>query len=124
MSDLSDREMRAAFRDSGPDSSILRRLGIVAPVHRPRDGETESAGRYRIGEEIARGGVGVVFRGHDIDLGRDVAMKVLRDEYCADAAAKFPWIRVFRVEDELNAAATSPAGPRRGLPPSATGGAP
>ena len=26
-------------------------------------------------------------------------------EYCADAAAKFPWIRVFRVEDELNAAA-------------------
>jgi serine/threonine-protein kinase len=37
--------------------------------------------RYRVMGEIARGGIGVVLRGHDVDLGRDVALKVLRTEH-------------------------------------------
>ncbi len=36
--------------------------------------------QYHIMGELARGGVGVVLRGRDVDLGRDVAMKVLRFE--------------------------------------------
>ena len=33
--------------------------------------------RYRFDGEIARGGMGAVLRGRDVDLGRDLAVKVL-----------------------------------------------
>jgi eukaryotic-like serine/threonine-protein kinase len=39
------------------------------------------AGRYQLSGEIAHGGMGVVYRGRDVDLGRDVAVKVLREQY-------------------------------------------
>ena len=38
-------------------------------------------GRYQIEGEIARGGMGVVFRARDSDLNRTLAIKVLRSEY-------------------------------------------
>ena len=44
-------------------------------------GVGEQAGKYRVRGELARGGVGVVFKGHDVDLGRDVALKFLHKEY-------------------------------------------
>jgi serine/threonine protein kinase len=37
-------------------------------------------GKYRIVGEVARGGMGVVLHGHDPDLGRDLAIKVILDE--------------------------------------------
>ena len=42
------------------------------------------AGRYRILGEIARGGMGVVLRGHDPELGRDLAIKLQLDRPDAD----------------------------------------
>ncbi len=41
--------------------------------------------RYRIEETLGRGGMAVVYRGRDLLLERDVAIKVLREDYSSDA---------------------------------------
>lgn len=40
----------------------------------------EGHSTYRVLGELARGGMGILYRGEDVDLGRDVALKVLREE--------------------------------------------
>ena len=52
----------------------------VAPVVLPR-APSGHWGRYAVQGEIARGGVGVVMRARDPDIGRDVALKILREEH-------------------------------------------
>ncbi len=54
------------------------------PIARPRSPEipqTESDSRYRFDGEIARGGMGAIIKGRDMDLGRDLAIKVLLDTH-------------------------------------------
>jgi len=54
---------------------------VSAPLINPRSEEKasipEGRGTYQFMGEIARGGMGVILKGHDTDLGRDVAVKVL-----------------------------------------------
>lgn len=64
--------LRAAEDDSDhalkPDSDAM-----------PSPAETGT--RYQVAGEIARGGMGAVLRGRDVELGRDLAIKVLLDKY-------------------------------------------
>jgi serine/threonine protein kinase len=42
--------------------------------------------RYILGEQIARGGMGTIYRATDATLGREVAIKVLQERFAADSA--------------------------------------
>jgi formylglycine-generating enzyme required for sulfatase activity len=46
-----------------------------------------SAGRYELGDEIARGGMGIIYRATDTVLGREVAVKVLQEKYGPESGA-------------------------------------
>jgi serine/threonine-protein kinase len=70
---------RVLLRETGPDEPP----GPV--VRRQADGDDDTSIRYRIDGEIARGGMGAVLKGRDPDLNRDVALKILRDDYRDDA---------------------------------------
>ncbi len=52
------------------------------PLINPRSAEIPvrngtSLGRYQVQGEIARGGMGAILKGRDVDLGRELALKVL-----------------------------------------------
>jgi serine/threonine-protein kinase len=72
-------EARVTLRDE--DSA-----GASAPLIDPRSADKASVpagrGNYQFMGEIARGGMGVILKGHDTDLGRDVAVKVLDKRLC------------------------------------------
>src|SRR5437667_2857934 len=61
-------------------------------------------GRYRLVELLGQGGMATIFRAHDAQLGRDVAVKVLRSEYGRDPA----FVARFRQEAQSAAALNHP----------------
>jgi eukaryotic-like serine/threonine-protein kinase len=60
--------------------------------------------RYRLIELLGEGGMATIYRAHDTQLGRDVAVKVLRAEYGRDAA----FVARFRQEAQSAAALNHP----------------
>ena len=72
---------RAGSAVAGSTLAPIRPSALLSErLHRPT-----MAGRFVLTGEIARGGMGVIYRGHDPDLGRDLAIKVLKPERVEDA---------------------------------------
>ena len=61
-----------------------------------------TVGQYRIDSEAGRGGMGVVYRATDTQLGRTVAIKVLRPDAVADADRKKRFIQEAKSASALN----------------------
>jgi serine/threonine protein kinase len=61
----------------------------------------EAPGRYRIGSEIARGGMGAILKGRDPDLGRDVAIKVLKEDLREDAGMAHRFVEEAQIGGQL-----------------------
>src|SRR5262245_19267452 len=75
------REVQALLDQPVATSSFVDFIGGPAPRRRLRSDAARLAGQrlanYQISSLIGRGGMGEVYRAHDLKLGRDVAMKVL-----------------------------------------------
>jgi eukaryotic-like serine/threonine-protein kinase len=74
-----------------------------APFVQPSSREMPRASpdRYQLLGEIARGGMGVVLKGRDPDLGRDLAFKVLRAELAGQPAAVQRFVEEAQVGGQL-----------------------
>src|SRR5262245_59312000 len=89
-----------------PSAVHLRELADdLSTVHRP-EGSRESGlppriGRYQVVGQLARGGVGSVHRARDVDLGRDVALKVLLEEHDGDPEILRRFIEEAQISGQL-----------------------
>lgn len=69
-----------ATLDEVPRVSLREETQDDGPIQRPNSieiPEQPTNSRYRLDAEIAQGGMGAILRGRDVDIGRDVAFKVL-----------------------------------------------
>lgn len=64
---------------SGPDPAAAVSGAALSSPPQP------NAGRYQMLDEIAQGGMGVIWRATDTTLGREVAIKVLQDRFSLDS---------------------------------------
>jgi serine/threonine-protein kinase len=64
---------RVHLREPGQDHTTPLNKPHSEQMPQPQD----LPGKYQLVGEIARGGMGAVFKGRDVDLGRDIAVKVM-----------------------------------------------
>ena len=74
---------------------------IVAPSSAHAKVKPSGRDKYRIVGEIARGGMGVILKGHDADLGRDVALKVLDQELAKNPAIVSRFVEEAQIGGQL-----------------------
>ena len=112
MSDARENhELPPAEDDSAPtnaqgrfDTIHLRDVyGRFPPLLRPATAESISPDpqKYLIQGEVARGGIGIIVKGHDRDLGRDVALKFLRKRHRRDPESLQRFVEEAQVGGQL-----------------------
>jgi serine/threonine-protein kinase len=91
----------------GPVPRVLLRDDHLEPARpvRPHSEEAPTRGntpaRYHLFGELARGGMGVVLMGRDVDLGRDLAVKVLLERHRDDPEAVRRFVEEAQIGGQL-----------------------
>jgi serine/threonine-protein kinase len=97
--------LEAIRQSTGVTSRVLLRdePDAPSPVVGPGEEALAAGGpvRYQVLGEIARGGMGVVLKGRDPDLGRDVAIKVLLPGHADDPALVRRFIEEAQIGGQL-----------------------
>jgi len=83
MAERDDETIQTQVPQTG-DREVAVAAAGADPVRRP---PPQTLGRYRIRRLLGRGGVGAVYEADDPELGRRVAIKVLRDDRVGDTEA-------------------------------------
>jgi len=83
----------------------LRPVRTKAPATRPRDGsglEGKLFSHYQLGDRIGGGGMGVIYRGTDTRLEREVAVKFLAQRFTGDEQAKLRFLQEARAASAID----------------------
>src|SRR5262249_3746989 len=115
--ELTDPAQRSACLDKlcAEDASLKRHVEEMLEVYPELGAFLESpavaldgaanppgrAGRFELGQELARGGMGGVYRARDESLGRDVAVKVLHERYLVDSLVGQRFLDEARITAQL-----------------------
>jgi hypothetical protein len=94
-----------------PDLDPHWLAGVVAgakPNDQMAQGANTLTSRYELGEEIARGGMGVVYRATDTAFGRAIAVKVLHEKFAPTSVAARRFADEARIMAGLQHAAIPP----------------
>ena len=96
------------LRDAAPDYDDLEaeraRAGVATALFGVSEAPAQppAVGRYRIDGRVGAGGMGVVYRAHDPDLDRPVAVKLLHADAASDDTARARMLREARALAKLS----------------------
>ena len=78
------------------DRHILILLGMISGAPDPSGLSGRTVSHFRVLEPLGSGGMGVVYRGEDVTLGRTVALKFMLPDYTMDDTAEARFLREAR----------------------------
>lgn len=90
--------------DRPPPQFPVRRVTVEIIEQNPR----VSPERYELLQEIGRGGVGVIYRARDRELGRDLVVKILHERHRRDRAALMRFVEEAQIVGHLHHSGVAP----------------